>query len=92
MLKTTRPLVTLVALTVAMPEKVELARLTVTVPVVVMLYPWNITLPRTETGIGREVNWAIAVFQEADTADLRYSPATQNVELGDGVGSVAAPK
>jgi len=35
---------------------------------------------------------AMTVFQFWNVVDLRYSPATQNVEDEVGVGSVAAPK
>jgi hypothetical protein len=82
----------LVAVTVAMPENVVFA--TLTVPVVVTLYPWNTTLLCIETGVegAREPTWAMTVFQEDDGTDFRYSPANQNVELDVGVGSVAAPK
>jgi hypothetical protein len=39
-----------------------------------------------------EPTWLMTVFQFWKVVDLRYSPATQNVEDEVGVGSVAAPK
>jgi hypothetical protein len=35
---------------------------------------------------------AMAVFQDWKPEEMRYSPATQNVDADEGVGSVAAPK
>ena len=77
---------------------VPLRRLTVTVEVVPD--PWTtdpldglrLTLKSKVVDVLKEPTWLMTVFQSWNVVDLRYSPATQNVEDEVEVGSVAAPK